>query len=719
MAASTQESDRGGERMSYFVTGATGFIGRHLVELLLEREGTVYVLIREGSKGRLEELRNRWGVDSERVVGIVGDLSQRRLGVSDADVERLRGEVDHLFHLAAIYDMTADAETQRVANVEGTRHMVEFAESVEAGRVHMVSSIAAAGLYKGVWREDMFEEAEDLDNHPYFRTKHDSEGLVRSECTRPWRVFRPGIVVGHSETGEMDKIDGPYYFFKLIRRIRGTVPQWVPLIGIEGREINLVPVDFVVRAMDHIAHLDDLDGRTFHLTDPKPKTAGEVIDIFAQAAHAPQTSARIPPMAIELVAPLLKAVATLPPGDILTDRVLADFSIPRSVLTYIDYPTQFDARGAQAALAGTDIRVPPLEAYADKLWDYWERHLDPDIYEDRTLVGAVRGRRGLVGGTSQIVEQQIPDELLRAVRRVRGRGSLQQAVRGRVIMVTGASSGIGKAAAMKIADAGGIVLLVARTAEKLEETKATIEADGGTAFVHSADLSDTDDIDRMADEVLAQHGHVDVLVNNAGRSIRRSIALSYDRFHDFERTMQLNYFGAVKLILKLLPVMRERRSGQIVNISSIGVQTNTPRFSAYVASKAALDAFSRCIASEIIDDGVHITTINMPLVRTPMISPTKLYNRFPTITPDKAADMICDAIIHRPKRIATPLGTLGQILYAINPKSIDYVLNSAYKLFPDSSAARGDGDKARAQKPAEEASTQQVMFASLMRGIHW
>jgi NAD(P)-dependent dehydrogenase (short-subunit alcohol dehydrogenase family) len=705
--------------MSYFVTGATGFIGRHLVELLLEREGTIYVLVREGSKGRLEELRSRWGADSDRVVGIVGDLWQRGLGVSDADVERLHGEVDHLFHLAAIYDMTADAESQRVANIEGTRHMVEFAEAVEAGHVHMVSSIAAAGLYKGTWREDMFDEAEDLDNHPYFRTKHDSEGIVRSESTRPWRVYRPGIVVGHSETGEMDKIDGPYYFFKLIRRLRGTVPEWVPMPGIEGREINLVPVDFVARAMDHIAHLDGLDGRAFHLTDPNPKSAGEVIDIFARVAHAPQSSVRLPAGVVDLAAPFVKAAAALPPGDLVTERVLRDFGIPRSVLTYINYPTSFDSRGAQAALAGTDIRVPPLEAYADKLWDYWERHLDPDLFEDRTLVGAVRGRRGLISGTSQVAEQQVPDELLRAIRRVRGRASLEGAVRGRVIMVTGASSGIGKAAAMKIADAGGTVLLVARTAEKLEETKATIEADGGTAYVHSADLSDIDDIDRMADEVLAQHGHVDVLVNNAGRSIRRSIALSYDRFHDFERTMQLNYFGAVKLILKFLPVMRERRSGQIVNVSSIGVQTNTPRFSAYVASKAALDAFSRCIASEIIDDGVHITTIHMPLVRTPMIKPTRMYNRFPTITPDKAADMISDAIIHRPKRIATPLGTLGQILYAINPKSIDYILNSAYKLFPDSSAARGEGKRERPQTTAEEASTEQVMFASLMRGIHW
>jgi short-subunit dehydrogenase len=184
--------------------------------------------------------------------------------------------------------------------------------------------------------------------------------------------------------------------------------------------------------------------------------------------------------------------------------------------------------------------------------------------------------------------------------------------------------------------------------------------------------------------------------------------------------MQLNYFGAVRLILRLLPQMRERKSGHIINISSIGVQTNTPRFSAYVASKAALDAFSRCIASEVVDDGVSITTIHMPLVRTPMIKPTRMYNRFPTITPERAADMIGDAIIHKPKRIATPLGTLGQLLYAINPKSIDYILNSAYKLFPDSRAARGEERRDEAPRAADEdASAEQVAFAYLMRGIHW
>jgi NAD(P)-dependent dehydrogenase (short-subunit alcohol dehydrogenase family) len=666
--------------LGYFVTGATGFIGRHLVERLLERDGTIYVLVREGSKGRLEELRSRWGADEDRIVAIVGDLSQPRLGVSDADLGRLHGEVDHLFHLAAIYDMTADASSQQEANIDGTRHMVELAQAVEAGHVHMVSSIAAAGLYKGLWLEDMFDEAQDLDTHPYFRTKHESERIVREECERPWRVYRPGIVVGHSETGEMDKIDGPYYFFKLIQRLRGVLPQWMPTIGIEGKEINLVPVDFVADALDHIAHVDDQrwDGKAFSLTDPNPKSAGQVINIFARAGHAPQMSMRLDPKMFGVIPPQVRSgMMMLPPVKRIRNTVLGDLGIPESVLTYVNYPTSFDNRNAREALEGSGISVPPLDAYADKLWDYWERNLDPDLFKDRSLAGAVADK---------------------------------------IVMITGASSGIGKSAALKVGEAGGTVLLVARTPEKLEETKAEIEEAGGTAHIHRCDLADLDDIDRMADEVLAEHGRVDILVNNAGRSIRRSVALSYDRFHDYERTMQLNYFGALRLILKVLPVMRERKFGHIINVSSIGVQTNTPRFSAYVASKAALDAFSRCIGSEVVDDGVHITTIHMPLVRTPMIAPTKMYDAFPTISPDEAAEMISDAIIRRPKKVATKLGTFGEVLYSLAPKASDAILNQGYKLFPDSKAAKGEKDKAAKD---EEVSTEGVAFAYLMRGVHW
>jgi NAD(P)-dependent dehydrogenase (short-subunit alcohol dehydrogenase family) len=663
--------------MNYFVTGATGFIGRNLVARLLQREGTIYALVRAGSRGRLEELRTAWGADGARVVPIDGNLSQPGLGVSEEDLLTLRGDVDHFFHLAAIYDMAAGAEAQEVANVEGTRHAVELAGAIDAGCFHQISSIAAAGLYKGTWTEDMFEEAENLDTHPYFRTKHESERVVREECSRPWRIYRPGIVVGDSRTGEIDKIDGPYYIFKLLQQARRVLPSWLPTVGVEGGEINIVPVDYVADAIDHIAHKPGLDGRAFSLTDPNPKTAGEVLNLFAHAADAPQAALRLDP---GVTAPATNLVRTglrfLPPAKRAMKVGLGRLGIPAGVLNYVNYPTHFDSTEAQRALADSGIEVPSLESYADRVWDYWERNLDPDLFKDRSLSAAVRGK---------------------------------------VVLITGASSGIGKATAVKVADAGATVLLVARSVDKLKETKAEIETAGGIAHIHRCDMSEMDDVERMAEEVLAYHGQVDILVNNAGRSIRRSVKLSYERFHDYERTMQINYFGALKLILSLLPSMQARKSGHVINVSSIGAQTNPPRFSAYVASKSALDAFSRVIASEVVDDGVDITTIYMPLVRTPMIAPTRMYDMFPAITPEEAAEMIAGAMIARPKKVATRMGTFGEVLYAVAPTVSDKILNTAYKLFPESQAAKGKGDEAPDRAPTTEA----VAFAHLMKGVHW
>jgi short-subunit dehydrogenase len=286
--------------------------------------------------------------------------------------------------------------------------------------------------------------------------------------------------------------------------------------------------------------------------------------------------------------------------------------------------------------------------------------------------------------------------------------SLHDAIKGRTVLITGASSGIGESTAQMLGKAGGEMLLVARTQEKLEEVADKVRELGGVAHVHTCDLSDPDDIDRMAQEVLSEHGHVDVLINNAGKSIRRSIDRSYDRFHDYQRTMALNYFAPVKLMLDLVPVMRERGSGHIVNVSTIGLQINTPRFAAYLASKAALDAFSRSIGPEVIGDGVHITTVYMPLVRTPMIAPTKIYDRLPTLTPDQAAGMISEAIRKRPKKVATALGNLGQLTYAIAPGAQELVVNRAYQLFPE------DGKPADRRTEAE-----QRAFAQATRGVHW
>jgi len=661
--------------VNYFVTGATGFIGRHLVQELLERDGTIYVLVRDGSRGRLDDLIQRWDA-GDRVVPVTGDLSKPGLGIEGFDQS-----IDHFFHLAAVYDMEADEDASRKANVDGTQHVVEFANSIEVGRFHHTSSIAVAGQYKGLFREDMFDEGQRLPHH-YHATKFESEKLVREGIKAPFRVYRPGIVIGHSETGVMDKVDGPYYFFKLIQKLRHALPEWFPLAGPEGKKANIVPVDFVAKAMAHIAHMDDADlyGNTFHLVDPKPLSVGQSLNEFAKAAHAPRFAMRVDPHLTNIVPPQVrKGLMQLPTVRAIRNSLLDDIQIPASVLEHRDFEADFDARDTQRALTGTGIAVPPLSSYADKIWDYWERNLDPDLFRDRSLSTVVKDKR---------------------------------------IVVTGASSGIGRQVALKIGEAGGTVLLVARTREKLEELRNEVEEAGGTAYVHPADLSDRDDIERVADEILEQHGGVDVLINNAGRSIRRSVAASYDRFHDFERTMQLNYFGALKLILKLLPGMRERKTGHIINVSSIGVQTNTPRFSAYVASKAALDAFSRCIAPEVIGDGVHVTTVYMPLVRTPMIAPTNIYDAFPTLSPDEAAQLVCDAVLDKPTRVATRLGTFGEVLYAVSPKSVDHIMNAAYKIFPDSKAAKGDGAKPEEGK-SDQMSTEAVAMAYLMRGVHF
>ncbi|HUI28244.1 MAG TPA: SDR family oxidoreductase [Candidatus Kryptonia bacterium] len=661
------------ETAGYFVTGGTGFIGRHLIPRLLKRsEHKIFVLVRKHSLARFEERRAQWHPDAGRIVPVVGDLTAPHLGLTPQHLAKLRGQIAHFFHVGGLYDMAASDHALQQTNVAGTQHAVDAAERMEAGRFHHVSSIAAAGRYPGIFREDMFEEATDLDD-PYFRTKHDSERVVRAKCSIPWRIYRPSLVVGHSETGEMDKVDGPYYLFPILEQIAAAVPSLVPLPGIDGGYLNLVPVDFVVAALDHIGHLENQDGKTFHLVDPHARTVGETLDIFAEAAGAPHFSLRM--WGVEgALAPLTHVLARNANG--AAGKVIEQaFGIPPRVFDYISNPTAFDCQQTLAALADSGIEVPPLESYAHRLWLYWQRNLNTNTSHERILERTVRGKH---------------------------------------VLITGASSGIGRATALKLGAAGAHVILVARDAERLDEVRHLVERVGGRASVFVADLTDAESVAGLCRDVVRQCGGVDVLINNAGRSIRRSLRISQDRFHDFARTMDINYFGAVRLILGLLPSMRKRKQGHIINISSIGAQVGPPRFAAYIASKAALDGFSKCAAPELLGDGIDITTVYMPLVKTEMIAPTRLYDSFSVITPAHAADLLCSAIVNRPKRVSTLLGLMGQISSSLAPQIFDVGLYLAYRLFPDSAAARGDVPY-RDEKP----SSLGRVFARLLPGVHW
>jgi NAD(P)-dependent dehydrogenase (short-subunit alcohol dehydrogenase family) len=665
--------------MAYFVTGATGFIGRHLVEqLLANRTGEIFVSIRQGSLDRLDLLRRQWD-DGGRVVPVIGDLTAPRLGVDDDWIASHAGRIDHVFHLAALYDMTAAPERNEALNVGGTREALALATALRAGCFHQVSSIAVAGDYTGTFDETMFDEGQGLPS-PYHRTKYESERLVRDEARVPWRVYRPAIVVGHSETGAMDKVDGPYYFFPLLKRMRDALPQWLPLVGVDLGGTNIVPVDYVAKAVDHLGHVPDLDGQAFHLVNPDPQPTTEVINLLATAAKAPRFAVPIdrrvtgPLPSVEQITKALRPLLDTQPAQFALRQTLGRAGVPPEVVGHVSLPTLFASRVTEQALAGSGISCPDLETYAPALWDWWEQHLDPTTRTD---------------------------------------AGLRRCLSGKTVVVTGASSGIGRATALKVAQAGGIPLLVARGPDKLEATALEIETLGGRAYTYPCDLSDMDAIDALAKQIASDHDTVDVIVNNAGRSIRRSLHLSYDRFHDFERTMQLNYFGAIRLVMGLTPKMKAGGGGHVVNISSIGVQTNPPRFSAYVASKAALDAWSRVVSSELIGDGITFTTIHMPLVKTPMIAPTKIYDAFPTITPAQAADLVLRAIKDEPHEINTRLGTAGEVIHALAPKTMFRVLHLAYRIFPDSAAAKGDATR------EEHATSEQVLLARLLKGIHW
>ncbi|GFG51901.1 short chain dehydrogenase [Mycolicibacterium agri] len=627
--------------MHYVVTGGTGFIGRRVVSQLVARspDAEVWVLVRRASLSRFERLADDhdWG---DRVKALVGDLTADNLGLPDAAIAELR-PVGHVVHCAAIYDITAAERLQRAANVEGTRAVIALARRLDA-TLHHVSSIAVAGTYRGEYTEDDFDVGQDLPS-PYHQTKFEAELLVRSEPGLRYRVYRPAVVVGDSRTGEMDKVDGPYYFFGILAKL-AVLPRFTPVLLPDTGRTNIVPVDYVVDALTELMHADGRDGQTFHLTAPENIGLRGIYRGIAKAAGLPPLRGSLPR---GTATPFLRVTGR---ARVLRNMAVTQLGIPAEILDVVDLMPTFTADNTREALRGAGIDVPEFASYAPKLWRYWAEHLDPD-----------RARRDDPAGP----------------------------LVGKHVIITGASSGIGRASAIAVAERGATVFALARNGEALDELVAEIRAAGGRAYAFACDVTDSTSVEHTVKDILGRFDHVDYLVNNAGRSIRRSVTASTDRLHDYERVMAVNYFGAVRMVLALLPHWRERRFGHVVNVSSAGVQARNPKYSSYLPSKAALDAFADVVASETLSDHITFTTIHMPLVRTPMIVPSRRLNPVPAISAEHAAAMVVRGLIEKPVRIDTPLGTLADAGHYFTPKLSRRVLHQFYLGYPDSPAARG------------------------------
>jgi len=672
--------------MRYVVTGGTGFIGRRVVSRLLDTrsDAEVWILVRRPSLGRFERLAGQWG---ERAKPLVGELTEPGLGLTDEAVAELGPDVDHVVHCAAIYDITAAEPEQRAANVDGTRAVIELAGRLDA-TLHHVSSIAVAGDFHGEYTEDDFDIGQQLPT-PYHQTKFEAELLVRSTPGLRYRIYRPAVVVGDSRTGEMDKVDGPYYFFGVLAKL-AVLPRLTPIMLPDTGRTNIVPVDYVADALVALLHSDGRDGQTFHLTAPKTIGLRGIYRGIAAAAGLPPLRGSLPR---SMATPVLKLRGR---PKVWRNMVATQLGIPGEVLDVVDLAPTFISDRTQNALRGTGIAVPEFGSYAPVLWRYWAEHLDPD-----------RARR------------DDPD------------GPLV----GRHVIITGASSGIGRASAMAVAERGATVFALARNGDALDDLVAEIRSNGGHAYAFTCDITDSGSVEHTVKDILGRFDHVDYLVNNAGRSIRRSVVNSTDRLHDYERVMAVNYFGAVRMVLALLPHWRERRFGHVVNVSSAGVQARSPKYSSYLPTKAALDAFSEVVATETLSNHITFTNIHMPLVATPMIAPSRRLNPMPAISAEHAAAMVVRGLVDKPARIDTPVGTLAEAGNYFTPKLSRRILHQLYLGYPDSAAARGEAatpktvvqpqSSRRPRRPARAAVARMRVprpvkaAVRLVPGVHW
>ena len=592
------------------------------------------MLVRPETLLAVEALVRQWG----EVEVVPGDVTEPNLGLEPGELPAF----DHVFHLAALYDLRAPKDRLQTVNVEGTRNLLGLLEAAGfEGTLHHVSSIAVAGTHEDTLAEDALDVGQTF-LHPYHRSKYEAEKLVRSSGIRH-RIYRPSAIVGHSQTGAMDRVDGPYYLFKPIQRLRDALPRWFPLIGFVKDPLNMVPVDFVADAIDHAARAPGFDGKAFHVVDPAPPPAHKTFNILADAVAGPKIKSMVGRWLLKAIPDKAKLAGGLASVRFLREEFLRDFGIPKEIVGVLNLKVSFDTTNLEAALQDSGVTCPAQGEYLPQLWEYWAKHLDPD--------------------------RDLP-----AKRRA--------ALAGKHVVITGASEGIGRELAILCAELGARPLLIARSEDKLRKVVDAVRERGGEGDYVVADLSDLEACDRAIETLVAKHGRIDVLVNNAARSIRRPAFKSIERFHDFERTMQLNFFAPLRLIRAALPAMRERGDGAIINVLTAGARIPAPNFAAYTSSKAALAQLTDTLATELLGENVHVGGIYLSWVRTKMVG-AAFDDNPDMMLPREAAEWIVDSVVDR-RRLVFSSGTKRRfVANYVTPNLLSRALNVFWRISTD------------------------------------
>ena len=452
------------------------------------------------------------------------------------------------------------------------------------------------------------------------------------EAGRPEiRLYETGVIFGDVATGEALQEAPLLEVVSRLARLPKSLPLMAPALGYA----NVVPASYAAAALCSLIH-DDRHHSIYSRVDAaQPQAIRDIYNAFAEAAGAPRIVWTIPRQGVRALAAVWAVAERLPGVSVVGEAVASELGAPTRLLRRWNQSAASDAAPTHARLASEGMLVPPLRDYAGVVYQKWRAEADPD----------------------------------RASRAWRTSG-----LKDRTVMVTGASSGIGRSTALRVARDGARVLVVARRTDELERLCSEIESEGGTAQAFTCDLSNGDSVDRLLARVLADPRGVDVLVNNAGRSIRRPIIDATDRFHDYERTMAVNYFAAVRLTLGLLPGMYERRSGRVINVTTQGIENHAPRFSAYLASKAALDEFGVVAGRELLSRGITFSSIRLPLVMTDMMAGAADNGAFwgiPPMSAERAAALVHGAIFARDERVSMllPAGWPTEIMSRLAPRT--------------------------------------------------